>query len=190
MYASVSTSPVRQSCTMHGTSPRSSNAISESSTGADSRCEWSTALAAWLRPPCSPVFDGHNDALTRDDHAGAGRGRRRRPPRPAADAAGRHPRRDLRRSSRSSATRSASRRRRARTGCSSSSTRPPVSHAAGRGYASRGRGPAGRARASRPRADGPQRGDLDAAASPRTVRPWRVLHLEGAEAIDPEPRGA
>ena len=33
MYASIDTSPVCQSCTTHGTRPRSSNAICESSTG-------------------------------------------------------------------------------------------------------------------------------------------------------------
>src|SRR4051794_1198828 len=48
MYASVSTSPERQSCTMHGTSPRSSYATCESSiSGADSRSEVSSPPRPW-----------------------------------------------------------------------------------------------------------------------------------------------
>ena len=43
------------------------------------------------------VFDGHNDALTREDHARLGSGRERRPPRPSEDAGRRGARRDLRR---------------------------------------------------------------------------------------------
>src|SRR4051794_26555296 len=67
MYASVSTSPVRQSCAMHGTRPRSSNAMAESGmSSGDCRAR----SVAGGGPP--PAADRARAALDGD----RGRGRR------------------------------------------------------------------------------------------------------------------
>ena len=131
------------------------------------------------------VFDGHNDVLTRDDHALHGRRPVRRPPRPPADARGRRARGDLR------GVHALGRRRARGAGAAGRwgdrvRARPAGGARGGGGGRERGRRPADRARAGRATCASRRSGaDLDRALADGDGPPAAVLHLEGAEAIDP-----
>ena len=133
-----------------------------------------------------PVFDGHNDALTREDHADLACRPRRRRPRPAADARGRDAGRDLRRLHRDAGRRLG--RGSAAGGSTAASPRRWPSRSRTRSPPPTRPPPPGRLlRLEREGAVTVARriADLDAAFADESLPPVAVLHLEGAEAIDP-----
>jgi len=110
-----------------------------------------------------PVFDGHNDALTREDHADLGTGRE-----------GGHL--DLPRMREGGM----------RGGIFAVFTPSPVGHGTAAAHATAAAGRLLRLEQERQVRLGRAIGDVDAAHDDPSSPPVAVLHLEGAEAIDPE----